>query len=191
MQSGNTCVPVPTPTKKVFVTSELYTGDLREAQISDGLTGGDAKCQRLALAAGLAGQYKAWLSSNIVAAKDRLTHSTVPYVEVDGTRVADNWDAMVNSCVLLHGIALTETGGPAPLAPFATAVCGNTSAVRTGTDCRGANDGHGYDLCRDWTSTVGGGETGLSGTTGPSWTLYCAAGGGMCSGPAPIYCFQQ
>ncbi len=184
------CVPAPPANKIIFVSSELFTGDMREAGLGDGLTGADAKCQRLATAAGLPGTFKAWLSSAAVAAKDRLSHSTAPYVLVDGTRVADNWSTLTNCSVwLLHAITMTEKGGAPPIASVPQ--CGDD--VWTGTDCAG-NPAYTRptDLCAGWTSTGFDSPTlvGLTGSVGQGWTQWCASLG-MGGGNAPVYCLEQ
>lgn len=63
--SGTTSAPAGA--KYVFVTSVHYTGDL------GGVAGADAKCQTAATAAGLAGTYKAWISTYGASAADRIT----------------------------------------------------------------------------------------------------------------------
>jgi cysteine-rich repeat protein len=78
----NTCAWGPA-TRIVFVTSEIYTGNL------GGLAGADAKCQSLADAAGLPGNYMAWLSTGASSPSTRFTQSPNPYVLVNGTKVAD------------------------------------------------------------------------------------------------------
>jgi cysteine-rich repeat protein len=51
----NNCISL---SKKVFVSSQMYDGNL------GGLAGADAKCQALADAANLTGTYMAWISTN-------------------------------------------------------------------------------------------------------------------------------
>ena len=89
--------------KIIFITSETYTGNL------GGLAGADVECNSLAEAAELSGTYKAWLSTPTVSAADRLTHSEVPYVLPDGTRVADDWIDFTDGA-LAHAIDMTDTG---------------------------------------------------------------------------------
>src|SRR5205823_203503 len=77
--------------KVVFVTSTSYDGNL------GGLTGGDAKCQARAVAAGLAGTYKAWLCSGSTSAASRLSHlSTGDYVRLDGAVLANGWAGLTD-----------------------------------------------------------------------------------------------
>jgi len=95
---GNLAVPAycpPAQVNIVFKTSARYTGyDL------GGLSGADDKCQLAATNANLPGNYKAWLSDNNTNARDRLNHSTQPYVRTDGAVVATNWDDLVDGTIL-------------------------------------------------------------------------------------------
>lgn len=79
--------------KIVFLTSQGYSGKL------GGLAGADAICQSEAAANGLPGTFKAFLSDNNTSAADRLTHSSVPYETVNGTRIADNWADLVDGWI--------------------------------------------------------------------------------------------
>src|SRR4029077_17175057 len=78
---GGAC-HVPGSNSIVFVSSATYGGGNL-----GGLTGADPKCQSLATAAVLPGTYKAWLSDDTTSAASRLTHSTNPYVLVDGKTI--------------------------------------------------------------------------------------------------------
>jgi hypothetical protein len=174
---------------RVFVTSQLYTGDL------GGLAGADAKCQALADAASLGGTYKAWLSSSTVDARDRLTHFGKPYVLVDGSVVASDWDEFAS----LHHqrpIDLTETGETAPIVPAF-----GFSMVFTGSSWDGTlytwPQNYGviaHATCDDWLNTTGMNTTGI-GTAGAG---YLAAWGSWTSSYAPpcwkvasLYCLEQ
>jgi hypothetical protein len=170
----------------VFVSSALYDGNL------GGLSGADAKCQALATAAGLAGTYAAWLSDATTSAAFRLAHSSVPYVLVDGTVVAQNWAQLVSGGRLLHAIDETESGGPPPIGTYQ---CGGSDpTVWTYTDPSGAPLGGGLD-CSDWTSSVV--AAAFTGTAlaadSPFWTEYCQSptGPGTCADTAALYCMQQ
>jgi hypothetical protein len=171
-----------TLTKKVFVTSALYNGNL------GGLAGADAKCQALADAAALGGNYKAWLSDSTGSPSTRFTQSTVPYVLVDGSQVADNWADLVDGS-LDHAISLTETGGASTgdtIPPGANFFCGPTGTPWTATSASGAANG---SSCSNWSSTSGGSSWGQASSTSGSWSSYC--GGGSCAWLAPLFCFQQ
>lgn len=166
-------------TKKVFVSSALYTGDL------GGLDGADAKCQALASAANLGGTYRAWLSDTTGSPSTRFTQSTVPYVLVDGTKIADNWADLTDGN-LAATISKTETGGAAPQGSVGCPP-GNPT-VWSATTASGTLASAGL-TCSNWSSTNGGSYWGRTTATDSSFTAWCS--GGICSWTAPIYCFQQ
>ena len=74
----------------IFVTAARSNAAL------GGFDGADALCASEAADAGLAGEFRAWLSTLEVAAADRLMQSSVPYERVDGTRIADDWDDLTD-----------------------------------------------------------------------------------------------
>ena len=165
--------------KNVFVSSELYTGDL------GGLDGADAKCQARAEAAGLLGEYKAWLSVPGEGPSTRFTKSSKPYRLVDGTKVADSWSDLVDGS-LDAPIELTELGDPAPIG---TTQCfgGGQPSVWTATSWNGSPVN--YDACQGWTSQDGGGAWGRASASNVFWTDWCY--NGTCAWESPLYCFQQ
>jgi cysteine-rich repeat protein len=87
----------------VFVTSGVYDGAL------GGVSGADYLCQTLAQQQGLPGTFKAWLSDSAASAGQRLTHSAVPYVDVWGRRIADNWQDLTDG-TLQFAILTDEKG---------------------------------------------------------------------------------
>ncbi len=91
------------PTMRIFVTSELYMGDL------GGLAGADTKCQSLADKAGLTGTFKAWLGTFEVPPTTRLYHSPGRYKRVDGVVVADSFEQLMNG-PLYAQVTIAETG---------------------------------------------------------------------------------
>ena len=95
------------PTKTVFVTSEVYTGNL------GGLAGADQKCNALATTAGLSGTFMAWLSTAGESPSTRFTRSAIPYALVDGTVIADDWGDLVDGA-LQNAITQTDLGGVPP-----------------------------------------------------------------------------
>jgi hypothetical protein len=174
--------------KTVFITSTLSTGDL------GGLSGADATCQSLANAAGLGGTYKAWLSSTTTSAASRLTHSTGPYVLINGVPVASSWVALTTP-PLLNPIDVTETGGP----PAALAsACGvtNASVAWTSTNPNGSVGTTLGATCAEWTTSGAslGAVLGFADRTDGSWTAGCSAQGAgstICGMQAALYCFEQ
>lgn len=168
----------PVPRRRVFATSEAHAANL------GGLAGADVRCQAAADLAKLGGTYRAWISTSVLAAKDRLPATSFDYVLVDGTLVAHG-SAGLASGSLLHAIDRTEAGG---MPPVLTAAC---SAGGRGAWTDTAEDGSekGYD-CGGWTfesvSIVG--WTGSPAAAGATWTSSC---GIKCSEKASLYCIEQ
>ena len=174
----NTCTY---PAKLVFVSSELYNGDM------GGLAGADARCQGLADAAGLPGTYRAWLSSTTESPSTRFIQSEGPYVLVNGTLIANSWTDLTDGA-LANPINLTERG-TAPPASFS--LCsGETTGVWSGTRPNGSIIS--TNRCQDWTAatvSVGGHWGNSTRSTNAQWSDWCY--GGSCDWLASIYCFQQ
>jgi hypothetical protein len=165
--------------KTVFVTSTLYNGDL------GGLAGADAKCQARADAAGVAGNYKAWLSDANASPSTRFAQSAAPYKLVDGTVIANNWADLIDGN-LVAKISKTELGGAVPVG---NTVCGGFPTVWSNTTASGALRSAGGS-CANWTSLgAQGAAWGNAGLSTSGWSDWCS--GGECSSKSPIYCFQQ
>jgi cysteine-rich repeat protein len=168
--------------KLVFVTSTVQTGNM------GGLAGADAICNALAQAANLPGTYMAWLSTSLAngTPAGRFTQSAMPYVKVDGVKVADNWGDLVDGSPLDSAINKTELDGPPP---GSNTSCGPPGfpSVYTATNSSGML-AHADYTCSNWTSTGGDSVYGDATQTG-TWTDQCA--GSSCSDLAAIYCFQQ
>jgi hypothetical protein len=171
--------------KRVFVTSVLYNGNL------GGLDGADMKCQTLAMAAGLPGTYRAWLSDFDHSPSTRFSKAGGPYILVDGSIIANNWTALVSGSALRRAIDLTDTGG----APPATGkTCGNVNrSVWTNTRDDGTLANPSY-TCSDWTSSTGTASWWGRSDHQSSWTLACSGGNSAeigCGSTSSLYCFQQ
>ncbi|MFQ5349871.1 MAG: hypothetical protein ACE5EG_05445, partial [Thermoanaerobaculia bacterium] len=161
-----TDVPPPAPAgKKVFATSTTYNGNLGS------IAGAHAKCQARAGAAGLPGTFKAWISGRTTGfgdqnAADDLSHATVPYELVNGTKVADDWADLTDG-TLDHAIDRDE---------FGNSVSGS---VWTNTETNGmAHDitrdcGPGSSTAAVWTSSSGfeSGRYGTSTASNSGWTM--------------------
>lgn len=187
-QVGINCIDA----KLVFLRSAGTNGNLIAAAdalggptYTDGLLAGDALCQSSADDAGFPGTYKAWLSSDVISAKDRLTHSTIPYlhpadsinVALATNEVASSWSDLINF-PLVHPIKAFENGNI------------TTSAqVRTGTSVTGESTALN---CDNWTTNSIDvfATQGYSGATDDSWTNDGNQIHG-CHTVARLYCFQQ
>lgn len=81
--------------KVIFVTSVHYKGG-EIGSILGGLAGADARCQELAVNAGVPGDFKAWLAtSEDDAPLVRFNWLEGPYVDVNGNLIAETWSEIV------------------------------------------------------------------------------------------------
>lgn len=179
--------------KHIFVTSETFNGNL------GGLSGADAICRRLAKAAHLKGQYKAWLSSGTAeeSATERLAHSTVPYADTcfPDHEIADGWISLVSG-TLRYPITCDERSRPVE---SHWVVWTGTNTWAFADDPVGGDDGY----CQQWRFS---GEnvfavTGMTHTTDYLWTgaaaegpLACGKDGchrTPCIGSCRLYCIEQ
>lgn len=181
--ASNMCAGVCIAPKRAFLTNAIYSG----GQIG-GLAGADTKCQGAALAGGLTGTYKAWLSDATGSPATRFTQSTAPYVRVDGIVIANNWADLTDGT---HNAPLnkTETGALGA----SEAVCDSvTNWVFTNTTTDG-NQADGGSSCSDWTSDLGGSIWGRFTTADSQWTSSCSGGSpvNFCGKRTPLYCFEQ
>jgi hypothetical protein len=147
---------------RVFVTNEMFTGDL------GGLSGADQSCKSAAAAAGLGGTtWNAFLSDSNTSALNRIykVSGGAGYTLVDGTKVAANWSSLVSkNTPLLHAIDHTELG----------TVVTNNFEVWTGTDLTGVTPpGYCDSPAGSWTSfshNAGTPFVGVTDNTNPAWT---------------------
>lgn len=165
--------------KLVFVTASDIGADA-----FGGLAGADALCQKEATLEGLAGTYKAWLSTSAVAVADRLTHATVPYVLTNKAVVANDWADLVDGDLLspidhfADGTQVGTGGGPI------------IAGVWTGTGSSGSQAG---PNCLDWTTSVRW-ESATIGRTLSSdsgWTDFNDSASCMNVYYRRLYCFEQ
>jgi WD40 repeat protein len=182
------CRSVPAGMHRVFVTSQLFDGNL------GGVAGADAKCQAAAQAAGISGTFKAWISTVADGGPAaRFTRATTPYTLLDGTIIADNWTALTSG-YLRAPIYLTELGGVPPQGTGAShygqiwygwhipLVFSNTTYDGNVSDPNGD--------CGGWASTQQGYPGyGRADDTGGWWSAYVT--GQSCTETAPLYCFEQ
>lgn len=158
----------------VFATSTRHRGDL------GGLTGADAICQQRAGAAGLSGNYMAWLSTATESPVTRFTRNPGRYVRTDGLPIAANWAALVSG-IILTNLDRTETG------QFVE----DDREAWTNTD----ENGFPYHtipnlICSEWSSASSGvsGRVGETDQVDADWTSSHSDG---CDYQWRLYCFQQ
>lgn len=165
--------------RTVFVTSQVFTGDL------GGLAGADAKCQEAATAADLPGTYRAWLSSSTESPKDRFVHSSIPYRLLDGTEIASNWVDLADGS-LDAGIDISEKNG-SPGKGTHSCIPSSLPIVWTSTTDSGAAVA-GEFFCGEWSGTTGDGSAGAAGFADSTWTSNCLP---KCGDEAALYCVEQ
>jgi len=186
------------PYRLVFVSSEATYGHITEegpsGTINPRIASANAICQRLAEEAGFVPYgkvFKAWLSvglrwePGLSTPATSFVQSDVPYVRVDGVKVADNWADLVDGN-LAAPINVDEQG-----------VGDYTVSVWTGTYSDGSIPASDGDLgrtvnCSDW--SYGPYPDDSFGLVGQSWQTdarWTDAQAQLCSSEAHIYCFQQ
>ena len=162
---------------RVFVTSATFDGAL------GGITGANQKCQDRAGAAGLAGTFRAWISTSSTSASQNIdNHASRAYWLPNDVQVADNW-ADLTSCsgsCLDHAIDRDEFGNPVDGTKVWTATTSSGSWVGSGTpgDCASWTDEDEFEA----------GWTGLTNQTDNDWTDW---GNQSCATPGRLYCFQN
>ncbi|HVZ70777.1 MAG TPA: hypothetical protein VHJ20_00245 [Polyangia bacterium] len=181
----HSCGGVP---KTVFVSSQLYVG----GELG-GLAGADLKCQQLAQAAGLPGQFLAWLSDSSGASPSTRFNKIGPYVLTEGTLIARTWAELTApaSGTLRAAINLTEFRVHVSMG---TNFCGGPIAW---TDTK--DDGTLFDkslTCGDWKNPQSFGSSWGKPDDPSEWTQGCdgsasSIGPLACQGYAALYCFQQ
>lgn len=185
----NTCEEQPSIVGKiVFLTESEHDGNM------GGIIGADMICQGEADAAGLTGVYKAWLSDSNPAncPASRFTHSTGPYVRVDGKIVAQDWADLTDGSIL-DEIVISANGTNMHVADP-----DGLEHAWTNTSVDGTRAGAGLPsaACNDFTSadytlepvTTGHAFT-YDGWDAPKdWTDASTNG---CDAENFLYCFQQ
>lgn len=157
----------------MFVSSRFYVpGSL------GGLAGADAECQRLAGAAELPGEYRAWLSTSTVDAGSRLVSAAGAaangWIRPDRRPFAVSLDALANN-EILYPPRIDEGGQD----------LGSDQTVLVATGTLPAGDVAPDFTAGDWESPDIGYMAGDAVTTTASWTASLTPG----PMPARIYCF--
>lgn len=188
-RSTTSLFPPSNDYKRVFTTDSGFTADF------GGFAGASQKCQEAADTATLGGTWEAWISegalftgdTSVVSPATHFTKSTVPYIRLDGIRVADNWTDLVDG-YLTAPISITEQN---------RGITGRDKYNYTNTTPSGERAGiakNATDNCQNWTSS-GMSDTGIGGDiylTTRDWTqmgqkLPCANPFALYG----LYCFEQ
>jgi hypothetical protein len=161
-----------TPSRRVFVSTQMFTGNL------GGTSGADSTCQSTANGAQLGGSWKAWVSDSSTSPSTRFAHASVGYRLVDGTLLANDWTGLVSGA-LLHAIDLTEHGASA-----------TGSEVWTGTLESGVAIG--TNVCSGFTSSANGATHAVIGNTSRTDIGWSNATSQSCDqNNLRIYCMEQ
>lgn len=163
------------PQVLIFVTSGTFMGNL------GGLAGADNICNTAASNASLPGTYTAWLSTNAINARDRVTQHAAPYLKTDGSTVVANSFADLTDGSILSPINLDEFGNP---------VAG-TVTVWTHSNSAGNLKNAGQNACTTWTSSSPaseGAQTGEADETNALWTDSNFLG---CDTARHLYCLKD
>lgn len=151
----------------IFITNTVQNANF------GGIAGADRLCATQAAEANLGGEFKAWLSTLSSSVAARLTHSDGPYVLVDGTTIANDWNDLVDGSIV---------------APINLDANGELRGgdVWTGTLANGAS----YpDDCMGFTSdTEGISLCGSSASTSETWTERITP---SCATGLRLYCIEQ
>ncbi len=155
------------------VNYAFVTSTQRPANEYGGLSGADAICNDLAQAAGLPGQYVAWMSSSTEDARDRLTTAS-GWIRTDGRPFALSRGGLIGGQII-HPLNLDESG----------VTRNGDVATATTTDGRSRATGDAESACEDWSGGGGPYDLGRSSETSSLWTDYDE---GNCSNDAHLYC---
>jgi hypothetical protein len=173
--AGDVCIEgACDPGRRVFVTSTLHDGNL------GGAAGAHAICQARAMSAGLSGTFEAWIGTAASSPATSFVQSNIPYVMVDGTKVADSYADLVDG-LLDAPIRVTELG---------TTVL-NQGGFGEDRVWTGANDNGNANptRCNDWTTN----DLGVNGAVGYSheadfWSIWLIR---PCNESFRLFCFEQ
>lgn len=162
----------PAGSRRIFVTAEDHATAL------GGLTGADAFCARAATAAGLGGQWMAWLSDSTASVADRMAHHAGPYTTTTWRIVADDW-RMLTGGALRAPVDRDQYGAERNRAVF-------TNTNPDGTTRSPA------DSCGNWTldGVAGFSYAGLSSAADATWTLN-GERTYPCGYAFALYCVEQ
>lgn len=159
--------------KKVFLTSQTYTGNL------GGLSGADEKCQMLASTAGLPGNYMAWLSDGSVSPTTRFTQVGGRYILTNNVVVAYSWADLTDGSIKY--INIDENTSEVVEGAY---VWTNT---KTDGDLYSSTD---TNTCNDFTVDSDS-HTGVVGVSVQPFTYWTMFNNHPCDQVAHLYCFEQ
>jgi hypothetical protein len=155
------------PANVMFVTSQPV--------LISGLTAADNTCNALATQAGRPGTYVAWVSTNMVNARDRLG-SASGWVRTDGMPFADTVDDLVAGTIY-YPPRLDERGSDVGAGVLVATGTQADGTDYSGTDCGDLTGGAGFPI-----------GVGVTGAGKPEWTF--ANQTADCGSALSLYCFE-
>lgn len=172
------CMGDCTP-RRVFVTSNGFAGDF--AAVGDPFTKADEKCAMDALAKGLTGNFKAWISVGMIGPSTRLdTSFEGPYVlpqpamdPAPPVVIAHGWKDLTDGS-LDHEINADAAGTTVVVAP----------TVWTGS----LSSGEPSSTCGNWNAVDGMATFGTLTDKDKGWS---DDGKTLCAGKRRLYCFED
>ena len=167
----------PGVTKRIFVTSSFSDGNI------GGLAGADARCQTLAVEAGLDGTFLAWLSTSTTTPAARMTHHPGPYALVNGLVIATSWDDLTDGSIAWP-ISADENG----TVPFPNFVCTGSEVWSNTSPAGGLVPGN---RCGDWTTTQATASVGNNNKTQGDWSNDSQCSNVSCASRLGFYCVEQ
>lgn len=159
-----------------FVTETEYDGNL------GGVIGADAKCQANANAAGLSGDFDAWIAdsdaNSAPATRFNIAGTALPIKDVNGVTIANNWADLVDGSIGATLNAMSD--GNVPTSTLTV----STNVGSDGTQASAA------DHCTDWSSdsgaiTIANGDIT---SVGAGWSNSATQ---TCAEATRLYCFEQ
>jgi len=165
--------PTPDPSRwRVFVTSSKFSGDTL-----GGISQADAHCQDAADAAGIGGDFRAWISETNNHAIDRIPDGG-PWYTVDRTEMVfssrSNWMTTPIRQISIDERATDHSNGTLE------------ARVWTGT-LSGGMAGDMNATCGNWSDPLASGVFGTIFRTTTEWTDWST---GSCTEQYRLYCFE-
>ncbi len=194
-------LPVP---KRVFLTSTTGTGNLylwdevvsaTGTTFTSGREAADYVCQTRANAAGLTGEYRAWLSTDDEDAYchiaglggrrgsnqcDASSQDLGPYIRPDGFPVGKSLDALLDDGEMFAAISVDEHGSD---------LAGRFLFAWTGSNRNGEYEGDRWGACEAWDSQAGD-VTGAYSEVDLTSFMWSGSWGFSCDNQARLMCFQ-
>jgi len=161
--------------RRVFVSSSTQTGAMA------GLNGADAICQARADEAALGGTFRAYLIDELTGL-ERLEHPSVPFVRLDGVRIADDWGDLSDQSIQAR-LNINEDRHQVAAGHAWTGMYQSLDGVAT---CDSWTNGNfGCLVPADPDPCGGAGETSQTNDHWDGFFLF------HCSGSRRLYCIEQ